>query len=168
MGRTIRDFCTAWLLERRSFVSEAVIGRSSCSRSAKAGTRIAAWLECSQTQVHLEPKMPLPDFLAVDPDGELRLTGHRIRLIDVAQRYQEGFSVEGIVEHYPSLNLSLVHKVVAYFLEHEAEVGSLISANQDEMDRLRAEAGPATPSLVELRSRFGKKFPLSDNQTKAV
>jgi uncharacterized protein (DUF433 family) len=105
--------------------------------------------------------MSLPDFLAVDSDGELRLTGHRIRLIDVAQRYQEGFSVEGIVEHYPSLNLSLVHKVIAYFLEHEAEVVSVISANQDEMDQLRVQAGPAAPSLVELRSRLAKKFPLA-------
>jgi len=63
-----------------------------------------------------EFKMSLPDFLTTDADNEIRLTGHRIRLIDVAQRYQEGFSVEGIVEHYPSLNLPLVHKVIAYFL----------------------------------------------------
>ena len=112
--------------------------------------------------------MSLPDFFTTDSDGEIRLTGHRIRLIDVAQRYQEGFSVEGIVEHYPTLNLPLVHKVVAYFLEHEADVLSLIHSNQDEMDRLRAQAGPTTPSLVELRARFAKKFPLSGNQTKAV
>jgi len=112
--------------------------------------------------------MPLPDFLTTDSDDEIRLAGHRIRLIDVAQRYQEGFSVEGIVEHYPSLNLSLVHKVIAYFLEHEAEVLSLIRLNQDEMDRLRANAGPTTPSLFELRARFAKKFSLAGNQTKAV
>jgi hypothetical protein len=63
----------------------------------------------------LESNMPLPDFLTSDADNEIRLTGHRIRLIDVAQRYLEGSSVEGIVDHYPSLNLPLVHKVIAYF-----------------------------------------------------
>jgi uncharacterized protein (DUF433 family) len=119
-------------------------------------------------QPSVESKMPLPDFLTTDSDGEIQLTGHRIRLIDVAQRYQEGFSVEGIVEHYPSLNLPLVHKVIAYFLEHEPDVLSLIQANQHEMDRLRAAAGPTTPSLVELRSRFAKKFPFAGKQTKAV
>ena len=112
--------------------------------------------------------MSLPDFLTTDADNEIRLTGHRIRLIDVAQRYQEGFSVEGIVEHYPSLNLPLVHKVIAYFLEHEADVLSLIQANQSEMDRLRLQAGPTTPSLAELRSRFSKKCPMAGNETKAV
>lgn len=36
--------------------------------------------------------MDLPDFLHEDADGEIRLKGHRIRLIDVAARYDEGHS----------------------------------------------------------------------------
>jgi len=28
--------------------------------------------------------VPLPDFLTTDADNEIRLTGHRIRLIDIA------------------------------------------------------------------------------------
>lgn len=112
--------------------------------------------------------MTLPDFLTTDANNEIRLNGHRIRLIDVAQRYREGFSVEGIVDHYPSLNLPLVHKAIAYFLEHEVEVTSLIQANQAEMDRLRVQAGATTPSIVDLRSRFASKFPFAGNQPKAV
>jgi len=112
--------------------------------------------------------MSLPDFLTTDADNEIRLAGQRIRLIDVAQRYQEGYSVEGIVDHYPSLNLPLVHKAIAYFLEHQAEVLALIRANQDEMDRLRTQAGPATPSLTELRARFAEKYPLAGQMAKAV
>jgi len=112
--------------------------------------------------------MALPDFLTTDADNEIRLTGHRIRLIDVAQRYQEGFPVEGIVDHYLSLNLPLVHKAIAYFLEHQAELLPLIRANQEEMDRLRLQAGPATPSLLELRTRFASKFPFAGQEAKAV
>ena len=61
--------------------------------------------------------MTRSDFLKLDTDNEIQLTGHQIRPIDIARRYQEGFSVEGIVGHYPGLNLPLVHKAIAYFLD---------------------------------------------------
>jgi uncharacterized protein (DUF433 family) len=113
-----------------------------------------------------ESDMQLPDFLN-KADDEIRLTGHRIRLIEVAQRYEEGFSVEGIVEFYPTLNLALIHKVVGFFLDHRPEVVAMIKENEAEMDRLRADAAPR-PSLLELRTRLAQKYPSRASEAKAV
>ena len=57
--------------------------------------------------------MILPDFLIDHPDGEIRLTGHRIGLKQEVQFYQAGFSPEMLHEPYPTLPLALLHKVLA-------------------------------------------------------
>lgn len=98
--------------------------------------------------------MQLPEFLEI-ADGEIRLKGHRIRLIDVAARYDEGHSAEGIAwEIFPTLELSLVHKVIAFYLEHEAEVRDMIKRNKEELAKLAAVPRRATPSFEELRKRM--------------
>jgi hypothetical protein len=53
--------------------------------------------------------MTLPDFLESNIDGEICLRGHRIRLIDIAARYDEGHSAEAIaIDDYPTLSLPLI------------------------------------------------------------
>lgn len=101
--------------------------------------------------------MDLPDFLYTDADGEVRVTGHRIRLIDVATRYNEGHSPEGILlDHYPTLRLPLIYKTVAFFLENEAEVQEMIRRNAGEMSRLAAQ--PRTsPTFADLRRRMASR-----------
>lgn len=98
--------------------------------------------------------MELPDFFITDSDGEIRFKGHRIRLIDVAARYEEGHSPETIVlDHYPTLELSLVFKAVAFYLENEAEVRALIEENAREIGRQMSQPH-TTPTLAELRKRM--------------
>ena len=99
--------------------------------------------------------MELPDFL-VTADGEVRLKGHRIPLVLIAKLYNEGHSVEMIAAELPTLPLSLIHKVVAFYLDHQAEVDVLVAAHDREIDRLEAEshARPAIPTLAELRKRL--------------
>ena len=96
--------------------------------------------------------MDLPDFLN-DADGEIRLTGHRISLMHVVDRYNEGYSVEGIACEYPTLRLSHIHKVIAFYLENRAEVDSYVAGWHEEIERQRASS-PHAPSLSELRRRL--------------
>jgi uncharacterized protein (DUF433 family) len=78
--------------------------------------------------------MHLPEFLYINPDDEIRFVGHRIRLIEVAARYDEGHSPEGIVlDYYPTLSLSLVHKAIAFYLENQPDVRAAIGRNASEM-----------------------------------
>ena len=101
--------------------------------------------------------MNLPDFLEMDDDGEIRLRRHRIRLIEVARRYDEGHSVETIIlDHHPTLTLPLVHKTVAFYLENQAAVQAPIAQHEQEMQRLAA-LPQTTPTLAELRRRMQVK-----------
>ena len=97
--------------------------------------------------------MNLPDFLVDSPDGEIRLTGHRISLLHVVDRYNEGMTAEGIVVEYPTLSLAHIHKTLAFYLENQAEVDAYVAKERAEIDRQMA-ASPRVPSLVELRKRL--------------
>lgn len=51
--------------------------------------------------------MNLPDFLTDHPDGEIRVTGHRISLYTVIRVYNEGQSAEAIHATFPTLPVDL-------------------------------------------------------------
>jgi uncharacterized protein (DUF433 family) len=105
----------------------------------------------------LLPPTELPDFLAMNPDGEICLKDHRVRLIDVAARYDEGCSPEGILlDFYPTLSLPLVHKAIAFYLEHHDDVRTMLEQNARESQRLM-EAAPPHPTMAELRARLASK-----------
>jgi uncharacterized protein (DUF433 family) len=72
--------------------------------------------------------MQLPEFLTRSADGEIQLTGHRIGLYHVIQYYNEGESAEMLASRYPTLPLSLVHKVIAFYLDNQADVDAYIAA----------------------------------------
>ena len=99
--------------------------------------------------------MDLPEFLRKNDDGEICLTGHRIRLIDVAARYDEGHSPEGIViDIYPTLSLPLVHKTIAFYLENESEVRRMMEENVDAVRNLEESLPRTGPTHAELRRRM--------------
>ncbi|HSZ59646.1 MAG TPA: DUF433 domain-containing protein [Tepidisphaeraceae bacterium] len=101
--------------------------------------------------------MQLPDFLSINDDGEVIFTGHRIRLVDIAVRYNEGHSAESIaLEIFPTLKLATVHKAIAFYLENQAEVDSLIEENQRELQRQASQVA-GTPSLPQLRGRMAAR-----------
>ncbi|HXE53903.1 MAG TPA: DUF433 domain-containing protein [Tepidisphaeraceae bacterium] len=101
--------------------------------------------------------MNVPDFLYFDADSELRFNGHRLRLIDVAARFNEGHSPESIaLDIYPTLELPLIYKAIAFYLEHEEEVDAMLDANRREVERQAAQP-TGTPTLDELRKRMNGK-----------
>jgi uncharacterized protein (DUF433 family) len=99
---------------------------------------------------------PLPDIFECDSHGQIRFKGHRIRLIDVASRYEEGHAPEAIlVDFYPTLSLAQIYRAIAYHLENEVEVRAMITQNDRLVEELQSGAAPA-PSLAELRERLSK------------
>jgi uncharacterized protein (DUF433 family) len=99
--------------------------------------------------------MILPEFLVQAGSGEIRLSGHRLGLYHVVERYNEGYSPEMVVCQYPTLPLSLVHKVIAFYLDNRAEVDAYVAACKDELTRQRA-ANPRRIDVVALRQRLEK------------
>jgi uncharacterized protein (DUF433 family) len=100
--------------------------------------------------------MTLPDFLRSDEYGEVFLAGHRITLYHVIKDYREGCSAETIAATYPTLPLALVHKVIAFYLENQAEVDRYVAQTRAEIER-QAAVPPRGPSLAELHRRLEAK-----------
>ena len=97
--------------------------------------------------------MTLPEFITRDPDGFLHLTGHRIGLQDIVYFYGEGYSPEMLLAEFPTLNLSLIHKVLGFYLESQAEIDAEVARCDAEVEQQRATA-LAGPSRTELRRRL--------------
>jgi uncharacterized protein (DUF433 family) len=96
--------------------------------------------------------MQLPDFLTRSSDGEIRLAGHRIGLYHLVEHYNEGESAEMLACRYPTLPISLVHKVLAFYWEHQSEVDAYIADCSASMDQQRQTA--KTIDLHALRRRI--------------
>ncbi len=97
--------------------------------------------------------MNLPDFLAQDKYAYIHLAGHRIGLIHVVELYKEGYSPELLLDHFPTLSLALIHKVIAFYLENQGEVDAYIAQCRAEIDRQAAAPQPG-PDRAELRRRM--------------
>lgn len=99
--------------------------------------------------------MHLPDFVTQLPDGEIRVTGHRIGLYHLVQRYNEGETAEMLACRYPTLPLSLVHKVLAFYLENQSEVDAYVAACSAAIDE--QQHGTSRLDLDRLRRRLAKQ-----------
>lgn len=95
----------------------------------------------------------LPPFLMEDAHGEILLTGHRVALYHVVDRYNEGYSPEMLLGQFPSLSLALIHKTLAFYLENKADVDRHVAACREEIFR-QASAPQKGPDLVTLRQRL--------------
>ncbi len=83
--------------------------------------------------------MKLPDFLTEVPYGDIRLAGHRISLYHVVHYYRdEGYSAEKLHEEFPTLPLPLIHQVIAFYRENQAEVDTYLKAYEAEVAKLEA------------------------------
>jgi len=95
----------------------------------------------------------MPDFLSQHADGDITLTGHRIGIYHIIHYYQEGFSPEMLACQYPTLPLSLIHKIIAYYLDNRTEVDDYVSVYRRKLDEQR-KASPRQIDTVALRARL--------------
>jgi uncharacterized protein (DUF433 family) len=98
--------------------------------------------------------MQLPEFLSRDPDGEVRLTGHRIGLYTLIRELREGKSAEEIAAEYPALPPALVREVVAFCAANRAEVEAYADAYRADLEQ-QAAALPS-PEVLRLRRLEGR------------
>src|SRR5260370_36740306 len=95
--------------------------------------------------------MTLPDFLAADAYGYIHLAGHRIGLRHVVELFQERYTPEMLLDNYPKLSLALINKVIAFYLENQAEVDSYVKKRQETTTKCGVTPQP-DPGARELHS----------------
>ncbi len=97
--------------------------------------------------------MGLPDFLSADPDGFIRVAGHRIGYHHVVARFNEGCSAEMLWEEFPTLPLATIYKLIAFHLEDQTASNAYVAQCHEDV-RQQAESPSSTPNLAELRQRL--------------
>lgn len=94
--------------------------------------------------------MDLPEYLTLWPDDEIVLTGHRIGLYSVVDRYQQGAPPEEIHEEFPTLPLDPIRQVLRFYEENRAEVGAYVADYRAELRRQEADYRP-NPAALRIR-----------------
>jgi uncharacterized protein (DUF433 family) len=77
--------------------------------------------------------------LATDPQGVVRVGGTRVTLDSVVGAFRSGATAEEIAQQFPALALADVYQVIAYFLQHTAEIEDYLSSRQKDAATLRRE-----------------------------
>lgn len=77
--------------------------------------------------------------LETDAHGVVRVSATRVTLDSVVNAFRAGATPEEIAQQFPTLVLADVYQVIAYYLNHTAEVESYLAPRQKEADSLRGE-----------------------------
>lgn len=94
--------------------------------------------------------MKLPDFLIAHPDGEIRLSGTRISLVQVVDLYNEGYSPQKIYEEFLSPSVEQIHQVITFYLDNRAAVDTYVAQYHAEAQRNAAKISPSS-GMLEVR-----------------
>jgi uncharacterized protein (DUF433 family) len=74
--------------------------------------------------------------LKADVDGVMRVGDTRVTLDTVVHAFEQGHTAEEIVSQYPALRLADVYAVIAYYLNHQAEVQAYMRQQQEEAQKI--------------------------------
>ena len=88
--------------------------------------------------------------LMLGEDGVIRVGKTRVTLDTVVYAFQDGATAEEIASQYPSLDLSDVYLVIAYYLKHRAEVETYLQ----EREKIVEEVRQLHESRVGIRERL--------------
>ena len=94
--------------------------------------------------------------LTQGPDAVFRITGSRMTLDSIMHQFKSGATAEQIQEDFPSVTLSDIYSVIAYYLQHARAVEDYLSeqAQAGQQVRRDVESRVDTGSLRErLRQR---------------
>jgi uncharacterized protein (DUF433 family) len=83
------------------------------------------------------PSLIIP--LRADKDGAIRVSNTRVTLDTLIACHQQGDSPEAIHAGFPSVPLTDIYAVIAYYLAHRTEVDAYLKDRDEEAERVRQE-----------------------------
>jgi len=75
--------------------------------------------------------------LHLDDRGAIRVIGSRITLDTLVDAYKQGDTPEDIQDGFPSLSLTQIKGVIAWYLNHTAEADEYLEKGEAEAEELR-------------------------------
>lgn len=107
----------------------------------------------SSFRLEVAPSVLFRDGLHETAEGEIYIEGHRITLQDVVGRYTEGDSPEQIAAFFPTVKLSKIHRVIAFYIENRTAIDAYVARDRQVTTQQRADGNRGIP-LAELRARL--------------
>jgi uncharacterized protein (DUF433 family) len=89
-------------------------------------------------------------------DGVWRVAGSRVTLDSIVHQFKGGATAEQIQEDFPSLTLSDIYSVIAYFLQHPRAVEDYLSEQAQAAKEVRREVEQSLET-AELRQRLRQR-----------
>jgi uncharacterized protein (DUF433 family) len=86
-------------------------------------------------------------------EGVWLVTGTRIPVDTILERFLDGATPEEIVLRYPALELAAVYEIIAYYLRHQYEVSAYLEQAALQQANLQA-ANEAKYAPVGIRGRL--------------
>jgi uncharacterized protein (DUF433 family) len=90
---------------------------------------------------------PGPERIVSTPGtcgGKPRIDGHRIKVEHIAVCYKRmGMTPDEIVTELPTITLAQVHAALAYYYEHQQQIGTDIEEGKRFVEELKAKSPPS-------------------------
>lgn len=93
------------------------------------------------------PMLAIP--LKTDDKGVMRVAGTRIPIDTVIACYHQGDTPESIHEGFSTLSIPVIYAVIAYYLEHRAEIDAYIHKREEEAEQMRQEIEANYPPHIK-------------------
>lgn len=100
------------------------------------------------------PAQPEAAPLREDDTGAVRVGQSRVLLELVIRAFQDGATPEEILQRYPTLTLSDVYTVIAYYLRHPTEVDNYLSVREERAAAVQHHVSRQQPGLNGIRARL--------------
>ncbi|MBE2271909.1 MAG: DUF433 domain-containing protein [Anaerolinea sp.] len=83
------------------------------------------------------PTLHIP--IAADEHGVIRVGNTRVTLDTIIARYRQGDTPEAIHEGFPTISVSDIYAMIAYYLAHQEELDAYLARRQATGEALRRE-----------------------------
>jgi uncharacterized protein (DUF433 family) len=111
--------------------------------------------------------MAVPEVLTLpvhlDEEGVIRVGGTRVTLDVILACYHMGDSPESIQAGFPSVSLRDIYAVIAYYLDHQAEVDVYLADQAKQGELIRQKWEQDFPSSFDLEKKLRSKKKRADD-----
>jgi len=92
------------------------------------------------------------------PGGGFRMRGTRIPVERVVNAYRAGDTPEQIADDYDTLSLADVYRLIAFYLDHRADVDAYVREQAEVADQLQARIEAGMPGRrAEMLERWARR-----------
>ncbi len=91
-----------------------------------------------------------------EADGTVRVTGSRVTLDTIVSAFKRGNTAEQIQDSFPSLTLSQIFGVIAWYIDHQDETEEYLKERQTDTEAIRQEI-ENQPKYAEVRETIRRR-----------